>query len=178
MLKNYLNSLVTIGNNIDEKIISKIVNALDKTTKNKKKIFICGNGGSSSLSEHALCDWTKRLYPNKKLKLFDLTSNKSLISAISNDLHFSEIFSYQLKIFAEKNDVCIFISSSGNSENIIKGIKTAKKNKVKSIAITGFKGGLAKKLADISLHLNTSTYEHHEDMVQIIMHYIYLKLKE
>ena len=131
MFKNYLNSLLLTGNQINEKTITKIVNILNKTIKNKKKIFICGNGGSSSLSEHALCDWTKRLYPKKKLQLFDLTANRSLISAISNDMDFSEIFSYQLKVYSEINDVCIFISSSGNSKNIIKGIKTAKKKKIK-----------------------------------------------
>ena len=111
------------------------------------------------------------------MQLFDLTSNKSLISAISNDISFDQIFSYQLNIFSEKNDVCIFISSSGNSKNIINGLKIAKKKGLKTVAITGFNGGIAKKLADISIHIKTSTYEHHEDLTQIIMHYIYLKLK-
>jgi len=177
MLKNYINSLLIIANKIQENQLNEIINTINKAIKNKKKIFICGNGGSASLSEHALCDWTKRLYPKKKLQLFDLTSNKSLISAISNDISFDQIFSYQLNIFSEKNDVCIFISSSGNSKNIINGLKIAKKKGLKTVAITGLNGGVAKKLANISIHIKTSTYEHHEDLAQIIMHYIYLKLK-
>ena len=99
MLKNYINSLLIIANKIQENQLNEIINTINKAIKNKKKIFICGNGGSASLSEHALCDWTKRLYPKKKLQLFDLTSNKSLISAISNDISFDQIFSYQLNIF-------------------------------------------------------------------------------
>ena len=177
MFKEYINSLSIIANKIDENKLNKVINILKKSIKSKKIIFICGNGGSASLSEHALCDWTKRLYPNKKLKLFDLTSNKSLISATANDISFDEIFSYQLNVYAEKKDICIFISSSGNSKNIIKGIKLAKKKGVKTIAITGFNGGIANKIADISIHFNTSTYEHHEDLAQIVMHYIYLRLK-
>ncbi len=177
MLKKYLNNLTNIANQINENIIVDIVNTLNLAIKNKKKIFICGNGGSASLSEHALCDWTKRLYPKKKCQLVDLTSNKSLISAIGNDLGYENIYSHQLNIFSEKKDVCIFISSSGNSKNIIKGLKVAKKKGLKTITITGFNGGIAKKMSDISLHIKTSTYEHHEDIAQILMHYIYLKLK-
>jgi len=177
MLKKYINSLLNIADKIEEKKLNEVINLINKTIQYKKKIFICGNGGSASLSDHALCDWTKRLYPKKKLRLYDLTSNKSLISAIGNDIGFEQIFSYQLNIFAEKNDICIFISSSGNSKNIITGLKLAKKKGIKTVAITGFSGGVAKKLADISIHIETSTYEHHEDLAQIIMHYIYLKLK-
>ncbi len=177
MLKNYIKSLDEIANNIDENILKSVVKNINKTIKDKKQIFICGNGGSASLSDHALCDWTKRLYPKKKCRIFDLTSNKSLISAIGNDISFDDIFSHQLKIFSEKNDICIFISSSGNSNNILKGMKFAKKNGLKIVAILGFDGGKAKKIADFAIHCKTSTYEHHEDLAQIIMHYIFLQLR-
>ena len=69
--------------------------------------------------------------------------------------------------------MCIFVSSRVNSKNIIKWIKTAKK----TISITGFNSSLAKKLTDISLHIKTSTYEHHEHLAKIMMYYLYLKLK-
>ena len=177
MLKNYINSLVKIANQVDEKILIKIIKEVDTTIKNKNKILICGNGGSASLSDHALCDWTKRLYPKKQCRVFDLTVNRSLICAISNDISFNNIFSYQIKIYADKKDLCIFISSSGNSKNIINGIKEAKKKGLKTIAILGFKGGSAKKLADLVIHFPTSTYQHHEDLAQILMHYIYTKIK-
>ena len=177
MFSNYFNELYKISKNIDENIIDKVTKHINTTIKNKKKILICGNGGSASLSCHLLCDWTKRLYPKKICKVMDLTSNKSLISAIANDISYDKIFSYQINIFAEKKDLCIFISSSGNSKNILNGIKEAKKKKIKTLAIVGFDGGKAKKYADLSIHFPTSTYEHHEDLSQIIMHYIYKKLK-
>ena len=102
MLKNYINSISDIANKIEENHLKKIISYIDRTIKKKNRIFICGNGGSASLSDHALCDWTKRLFPKKKCEVYDLTSNKSLISAISNDINFDKIFSYQIKIYAKK----------------------------------------------------------------------------
>ena len=88
MLKNYIKSLSLIADTIDENLLKRFISVIDKTIKKNNKIFICGNGGSASLSDHALCDWTKRLYPKKKCKIFDLMSNKSLISAIGNHINF------------------------------------------------------------------------------------------
>ena len=138
MLKDYLSSITKVANNINEVALNKAIKAIDKAINNNKNIFICGNGGSASLSDHALCDWTKRLYPKKKCRVFDLTSNKSLISAISNDINHNDIFSFQLDVYSERSDICIFISSSGNSKNIINGMKFAKKKKLKIIGILGF----------------------------------------
>lgn len=177
MLKKYIDKLKKISDSIDQKKLDEAVKVLEKAIINNSNIFICGNGGSASLSDHALCDWTKRLYPKRKCKVIDLTSNKSLISAISNDIEHNKIFSFQLDVYSKKGDVCIFISSSGNSKNIINGIKFAKKNKIKTIGIFGFDGGKSKHLTDITIHFKTDTYEHHEDLAQIIMHYIYLQLK-
>jgi phosphoheptose isomerase len=178
MLKNYIHSLQEIADKIDQDILKRAIKIINSTIKKNNKIFICGNGGSAAIASHALCDWVKRLFPQKICRMYDLTSNGPFISAISNDIGHDDIFSHQLKILSKKNDICIFISSSGNSKNIIKGIKYAKKKGIKTIAVVGFKGGAAKKFADISIHFKTNTYEHHEDLSQILMHYFYLKLRE
>ena len=175
MLK-YIDNLKKISSKIDKKIIEKIVYLVDKTIKKKKVIFICGNGGSSAIASHALCDWSKRLQKFHNIKIIDLTSNKSLISAISNDSSHDFIFSKQLEIYSSEGDICIFISSSGNSNNIIKGIKLAKQKKVKSSSIVGFDGGRAKKLSDHVVHFETNIYEYHEDLSQILINIIYQKL--
>ena len=177
MIKDYLKELNVVASKIDEKKIIKITNLIEKTILKKKTIFICGNGGSSAIASHTLCDWIKRLSHLVNCKIYDLTSNKALISAISNDLNHDQIFSFQLKNFAVNGDICIFISSSGNSKNIIKGIKFTKKNGIKSILLVGFDGGKSKKFSDYFIHIETNKYEHHEDLSQIIMHYIYISLK-
>jgi phosphoheptose isomerase len=178
MIKNYLQELNITGSQIDEKNVQKIIDIIEKTILKKKTIFVCGNGGSCAIASHTLCDWVKRLHPLVNCKIYDLTANKSLISAISNDISYDEIFSYQLKILSEKDDICIFISSSGNSKNIIKGLEYTKKNKIKSISIVGFDGGKSIKLSDYSIHIKTNKYEHHEDLSQIIMHHIYGSLRK
>lgn len=178
MIRGYLNKLLEISSYIKEKELSKAINIIHKTIKKKNTIFICGNGGSGSIASHALCDWMKRLAPYAKCKMYDLTSNKSLISAISNDISYDNIFVHQLEILSKTGDIFIAISSSGNSKNIIKALNYTKKNKIKSISILGFNGGKAKKLSDVSIHFKTEKYEHHEDIAQIIMHNIFLSLKE
>jgi len=178
MIKNYLKKIYETGLNIDEKNLNRIIKIIENKILKKKSIFICGNGGSAAIASHTLCDWMKRLFPLVSCNIYDLTSNKSLISAISNDVSFFEIFSYQLKILAKKNDLCIFISSSGNSKNIIQSLKYAKKKKINSISILGFDGGVAKKLTDHSIHFRTDSYEEHEDLSQIVIHYIYQSLRK
>ena len=98
MIKNYLKKIYETGLNIDEKNLNRIIKIIENKILKKKSIFICGNGGSAAIASHTLCDWMKRLFPLVSCNIYDLTSNKSLISAISNDVSFFEIFSYQLKI--------------------------------------------------------------------------------
>ena len=98
-----------------------------------KNIFVCGNGGSASISNHFICDHLKGTSSNTNLlpKIFSLSSNLEIITAIANDIKYDEIFSFQLSRLARQGDCLITISSSGNSENIIKAIKWAKKINLK-----------------------------------------------
>jgi len=95
-----------------------------------------------------------------------------------NDKSYADIFSDQLKYFGKPWDIFIAILGSGNSENIVKAIKTAKSKKMKTIGILGFGGGKAKKLVDVALVVDLRSYELVEDIYLIIFHLItsYLKL--
>ena len=107
-----------------------------------------------------------------KPKFFSLSSNNELISAISNDIHYSEVFTYQAETFCNQQDLLIIISSSGNSKNIIKLTKFAKKKKIKTIGFSGFDGGYLKKNSNISLHINQKNYGLVEDCHHVLMHII------
>ena len=157
---NNLNKLISISNEIHRKII------------NKKKIFICGNGGSGSIADHFLCDFMKGVSFDTNFKpiIISLNSNPSLLSAIANDLGYDKIFEFQLGNLAKTGDLIVLLSCSGNSKNIIKVIKLAKKKKVKIIGFTGFQGGYLKKNSDINFHVNISNYGIVEDVFQITMH--------
>jgi phosphoheptose isomerase len=99
-----------------------------------------------------------------------LASHLELITAIGNDFDFAEIFAYQLQTFASAGDALMTISSSGNSENIVRAIRWAKENGVTAIALTGFEGGRSAKLADINLHVPARNYGIVEDVHQSMMH--------
>lgn len=164
--------------------IVKITKFLEISIKGKKKIFICGNGGSASVANHFLCDFNKgiKISSSKKIipKIISLTNSIELITAISNDINFNEIFASQLENYAKRHDILIVISSSGKSKNIINAVKFAKKNKLTIISLIGFtENRYLKKLSKYYINLNTKNYGITEDIFQSIMHMIsqYLRLK-
>ena len=164
--------------------IEKITKFLDKSIKNKRKIFVCGNGGSASIANHFLCDFNKGIKHSSMGKILpnviSLSNSVELITAISNDIKFDEIFSYQLENYAKRNDILVIISSSGKSKNIIKAVTYAKKNNLYIISLIGFgENKFLKKLSKYYINLNTKNYGITEDIFQSIMHMIsqYIRLK-
>tara|TARA_B100000674_G_C37711616_1_gene855434 strand:- start:59 stop:682 length:624 start_codon:yes stop_codon:yes gene_type:complete len=158
----------------------KIINILELAYKNKnKKIMVCGNGGSAALANHFACDHQKILNEVKPLKPFvlSLASNSPLMTAISNDNKYENIFCDQLKQIGKKSDILITISSSGDSENIIKAIKVAKAMSIKTISFTGFNGGRSKNLADHNIHVKSQNYGIIESLHHTIMNLISQYLK-
>ena len=167
---------------IDVKRLNKIIFLLNKAYKNKNcKVMVCGNGGSAALANHFACDHQKILYETKKLKPFlvSLSANSALMTAISNDSKYDDIFSDQIKQIGKKKDILITISSSGSSKNIINAIKVAKKMSIATISLTGFKGGLSKKLSKYNVHINSQNYGIVESLHHTIMNIIsqYIKNK-
>jgi phosphoheptose isomerase len=167
ILSNFLNKRFDIK-------LNKAVELIQKIISKKKTIFICGNGGSSSISNHYVCDYVKSLSTDTNLKprVISLNSNNALISAISNDISNDKIFSYQINALGQKNDLLIIISCSGNSKNIQDVIKVAKKKKILTLGFCGFDGGYVKKKSDISVHVNINNYGITEDIFHIFMHVI------
>tara|TARA_Y100001958_G_C21209071_1_gene534946 strand:+ start:513 stop:1127 length:615 start_codon:yes stop_codon:yes gene_type:complete len=172
--KDYIKSLNEVLNRIDEKKIEQAASLIEKKIKLKKNIFLCGNGGSASIANHYVADYFKLLRSgtNLKPKFISLVSNIELITAISNDIKYEDIFSYQLETLGNKEDLIILISSSGNSKNLVKAINTAKKLKMHSISFIGFNGGAIKNKSDIFIHSKMENYGITEDSAHILMHII------
>ena len=166
--------------NIDQ--IQNFCEIVKNTIQSKNNIFICGNGGSAANSLHMANDFNLVLIKKKKYKSYvdSLCSNQAIISCIANDFGYKNIFSEQIKIRAKKNDLVIFLSGSGNSENIINGIKLSLKNNLKVFSILGFDGGKAKKLSQNFFHLEIDDMQYSEDAQNIINHicakWLYKKL--
>ena len=176
---DYFKTLSSTFDSINELNLKKIINLLEKNYKKRGiKILVCGNGGSAAISNHFACDHQKIIYETGKIKPFiiSLSSNNSLITAISNDNDYSMVFSDQIKQIGSKGDILIVISSSGKSKNIINAIKVAKKLSIKTISFTGFTGGTTKKISDLNIHINSNNYgiieSMHHNLMNLISQYI------
>ena len=115
-----------------EKDFIKLVNICVESVKKKKKIIFFGNGGSASDSQHLATELTVRFSKNRKaIPALSLVTDTSTITAVANDFGFKYLFSRQIEAIGEKGDVAIGISTSGKSQNVIEGLKSAKKKKNK-----------------------------------------------
>ena len=131
-----------------------------------------GNGGSAAIADHLCADLTKGTYfeNNPPLRVTALVSNISLYTATANDFGFENVFIKQIQFYAEKDDVLIAISSSGNSKNICDAVSYAKTKGLITIGLSGFNGGKLRKNADISLHTSIRNYGVVEDTHQALLH--------
>ena len=177
---SYSNILYESLKEIDEIKMESCYRLLQKGIDNGVNILTCGNGGSSSIAEHLVCDFVKQASIGSSIrpKVIPLLTTP-VITAIANDMNYGQIFSYQLTRYAKPNDILISVSSSGNSENIINAINTAKSIGVHTISFVGFDGGEAVKISDIALHIKADNYGVIEDAHHSLMHIFsqYLRLK-
>ena len=175
-IKNYLKILKNGIDTLDISKLNKIENIIFEKIKKNKKIFVCGNGGSSSIANHFLCDFNKgiKLSSSNKLKpkIVSLSNNMETVLAVANDISFNKIFSFQLDNYYSKGDIVILLSCSGSSPNIIDTINYCKKKKIFTISFTGFAKKNIQKKANINLNLGIMNYGVSEDFFQIIMHMI------
>lgn len=146
--------------------------------KSGKRIYTAGNGASAAIAQHWACDYTKGcsdlLYEAFEFKprVISLSANIPLMTAISNDISYDEVYSYQLERLADPGDVFISVSSSGNSPSVVRACEVALERDVTVIALTGFEGGKTQELAHYPIHVDVQEYEAAEDVHQAIMHMI------
>ena len=170
----YISNLNDILANIDSKQLEKLSHFFENLIKTKKRIFIAGNGGSASTASTMTNDLGFDLYKKKGkfVNFQSLVDNVSIMTAISNDTGYENLFLNQLKMHHKIGDHLLVISASGNSKNLISAIKFVKKRKGKIISFLGFDGGKVKKYSDILIHLKTEKgdYGPVEDAHLIINH--------
>lgn len=135
-------------------------------------VFSCGNGGSASIANHLQCDHVKGVRNKTDLtpRVVSLSNNVELLTAIANDLSYEDVFRFQLQSQSKPGDVLIAISSSGRSANIVRALTWARDNGLRTIALTGFEGGDARKVAEVAIHFDTTNYGVVEDLHQAVMH--------
>lgn len=148
-IKNFISKEIEVRNKILESPrqmgkIQEIASLIQKKIVNEKHtIAFCGNGGSATMSSHMMAEIVNRYTNKTRIGLSSVSFNDpSVISAISNDYDFNDVFSFQVEAKLKKGDILVGFSTSGNSKNVIKAIKKANSLGIVTIAIIGEKGGL------------------------------------
>ena len=135
------------------------------------KLLLCGNGGSASTASHITNDfighmknWERDGYP-----AIALTADISVLTALSNDFGYDQVFAKQVVALGKPKDVLWAFSGSGNSQNILLAVNTAKEKQMKTVVFTGKNGGKLKELADVWIPVNTD-----ELMLAEALHLFYI----
>ena len=160
----------------DSLVLSNIAAAAEliiKAFKNVNKNLIAGNGGSAADAQHIAAEFVGRFYFNRpSLPSVSLTTDTSIITAISNDFGYNEVFSRQIQALGKKNDIFIGISTSGNSINIINALAECKKIGIKTVGFTGNSSSEMDKLCDICVKIPSSDTPHIQEAHIMIGHII------
>lgn len=181
-IKNIINSSIQVKQDLllDETILNEIqliINKIVNCYKSGGKVYFCGNGGSAADAQHIAAELSGRFYYDRDpLYAEALHVNTSYLTAVANDYSYDEIYARLIKAKGAKGDILVGISTSGNSENIVRAFKQAKQNGVYTVALTGQTGGKMKDLADFLLNVpSTDTpriQEAHIMLGHIICQYV------
>lgn len=153
--------------------VSNFSDDIIKTLERGGKIIFFGNGGSASQASHWAEEFVGRFVKKRKpLPAIALGTNFSNITGIANDYGFEVVFSREIEALAEKKDLVVGISTSGNSPSIVKGLEFAKKMKIKTWILTGNTNNRAKKTADKALSINSQETARIQELHALVIHIV------
>ena len=171
--------LTSLNSSFSKAVLNNIyllATELRKAWENGNKVYICGNGGSAANAIHiandlfygiGACDNKSRV---KGLNVEALSTNQSILTCLANDTGYENIYSKQIEVKGNENDILIVLSGSGKSENIIRALKQANKKSMTTVSITAFTGGECINLSDITIHFEINNMQIAEDTQLIVGH--------
>ena len=161
-----------INNKITKNKLLVLVNIITDSIIDGKNLIVCGNGGSAADSQHFVAELVSKFKKVRKpLSAIALTTDSSIITSIANDFSFDQIFSKQIQALGKKGDVLIGISTSGTSTNVLNALKTAKKEKILTILLTG---NIKKQYnyVDLKINVPSSSTARIQEIHELIYHSI------
>jgi len=176
---DYTNDITSYFNKVKETIdkinpaeLNNLLNLLNKARDDGRFVFICGNGGSASTASHYCCDFNKGISSSQKSKFrfVCLSDNVPSMMAYANDFSYDEVFIGPLRNLFNPGDVVIGISGSGNSTNVIKALEYANQQGGVSVGITGYDGGIIKKISQHNVHVPVMDMQVSEDLHLMLDH--------
>ena len=163
---------------LDEQV-NTLLKRIAECLKQGNKVLFFGNGGSASDAQHLAAEFVVRYYKQRApLAAIALTTDTSIITAHGNDYSFATIFDRQIQALAKEGDIAIGLSTSGNSDNVINGIKTAKESGCWTCAFTGISGGELLNIADDCIRIPTDETARVQEGHIIVGHWLCEALDE
>lgn len=169
---NYFQNVKDTLDKISVEDLNTLLNLLNKARDENRFVFICGNGGSASTASHFCCDFNKGISSdqNSKFRFVCLSDNIPTLMAYANDYSWEEIFVGPLRNLFHEGDFVIGISGSGNSSNVIKALQYANEHQGISIGLTGYDGGIVKKISQYNVHVPIRDMQVSEDLHLLLDH--------
>jgi D-sedoheptulose 7-phosphate isomerase len=188
-LNKYLQELESITRGISLEDVNSVIELLYKAWKKRKQVFLAGNGGSASTATHFACDLAKftSIEGKKRFRAISLVDNWPLVSALTNDLGWENVYVEQLKNLMQEGDVFVVISVHGGSgadaaglwsQNLMMAARFMKENGGKVIGLTGFDGGALKQVADACIVVPVNSTPQVEGFHSVLSHLICARLRE
>lgn len=185
----YLQELESIARRISHEDIDRVIELLHEAWKDGRQVFLAGNGGSASTATHFASDLAKftSVEGKRRFRAVALTDNVPLVSALTNDLGWENVYVEQLKNLMSEDDVFVVISVHGGrgadragpwSQNLLKAAKFVKDNGGKVVGLAGFDGGVLKQIADACIVVPINSTPHVEGFHVVLTHLVCARLRE
>jgi D-sedoheptulose 7-phosphate isomerase len=176
--QDFSQKAISLLRNLPKVEIAKGMNILQAAYERDGRIYVIGNGGSLALATHWVADFNKTVFSHNleeyqhRFQAIRLPTTEEELTAWANDVGYDMVFAGPLRNYIQDSDVLIAISSSGDSENIIRAVELARSQKVPVIGISGFDGGRLNPLADAKILIQTpqGEYELVEGIHAIVLH--------
>lgn len=162
----------------DKAPLDDVLTVFDKVIAAGGTLWVAGNGGSASMADHIVCDSSKGTYVEGQppFRTASLSANDAILTALGNDISYDGVFSEQLKYFLKPGDAVLFVSSSGNSPNVVAACEYANAQGAETIAFVGFKGGKLKEIAKTAVHIDVENYgiveDGHMSLIHVLTQYM------
>lgn len=174
-VRSYVEDLKWTMAEFDRAALARLVTLLQSARAADRQVLLMGNGGSAAAASHMACDLGKGTInfddPSfRRFKVLSLSDNNALITAIGNDLSFEDVFVEQLRMVMGAGDVVVFISSSGNSPNLVRAAEYAKAHGAMTVGLLGFGGGKLAAMVDVPLIVSSRNYGITEDFHLSVQH--------
>ncbi len=161
-----------LGDEVEKKLAS-IAGAMVDCLRGGGRVFACGNGGSATQAQHFAGELVGRFQVDRPaLPVFCLSDNSAALTSIANDYEFAEVFSRQIEGLARRGDCLFVLSTSGNSENVVRACRTARSKGLKVFGLTGESGGPVASACDVCVRIPDGDTARIQELHLVLIHLI------